>query len=80
MKHWTELSPEFLRLWRSGHREDLGEFVDRVETLWLDIALYQVLRGGSDIPLPKAVQSKKAVVGISGETSGYYSLEVGIFI
>ena len=33
-------------------------------TLWLDIARYQPLRGGSYIELPEAVKSKKAVVNI----------------
>ena len=38
--------------------------VDRVQTLWLDIARYQPLRGGSYIPLPAAVRSKKAVINM----------------
>ena len=38
--------------------------VDRVQTLWLDIARYQPLRGGSYIPLPAAVRSKKAVINV----------------
>ena len=33
-----------------------GWVVDQVLTLWLDIASYQPLRGGSYIPLPAAVQ------------------------
>ena len=41
-----------------------GWVVDRVETLWLDIARYQPLRGGSYIPLPAAVRNKKAVVNV----------------
>ena len=38
--------------------------VDYVNTLWLDIARYQPLRGGSYIPLPAAVKNKKAVVNV----------------
>ena len=41
--------------------------VDRIELLWLDIARYQPLRGGSYIPLPKAVQRKKAVVNVKNK-------------
>ena len=41
-----------------------GWVVDRVQTLWLDIARYQILRGGSYIPLPAAVRSKKAVINV----------------
>ena len=41
-----------------------GWVVDRVQTLWLDIARYQPLRGGSYIPLPAAVRSKKAVINV----------------
>ena len=41
-----------------------GWAVDRVHTLWLDIARYQPLRGGSYIPLPAAVKNKKAVVNV----------------
>ena len=38
--------------------------VERVETLWLDIARYQPVKGGSYIPLPAAVRLKKAVVSV----------------
>ena len=43
-----------------------GWVVDRVEVLWLDIARYQPLRGGSYITLPAAVRLKKAVVKKQG--------------
>ena len=36
--------------------------VDRVQTLWMDIARYQPRRGGSYFPLPAAVRNKKAVI------------------
>ena len=41
-----------------------GWAVDQVHTLWLDIARYQPLRGGSYIPLPAAAGNKKAVVNV----------------
>ena len=44
-----------------------GWVVDRVEVLWLDIARYQPLRGGSYIPLPAAVRLKKAVVSVKNK-------------
>ena len=44
-----------------------GWVVDQVETLWLDIARYQPLRGASYIPLPAAVRNKKAVVNIKNK-------------
>ena len=44
-----------------------GWVVDRVEVLWLDIARYQPLRGGSYIPLPAAVRLKKAVVNVKNK-------------
>ena len=44
-----------------------GWVVDRVEVLWLDIARYQPLRGGSYIPLPAAMRLKKAVVNVKNK-------------
>ena len=44
-----------------------GWTVDRVQTLWLDMARYQPLRGSSYIPLPAAVMSKKAVVNVKNK-------------
>ncbi|KAK3801763.1 hypothetical protein RRG08_043778 [Elysia crispata] len=41
-----------------------GWMVVQVRKLWLDIARYQPLRGGSYIPLPKKLQDKKAVVNV----------------
>ena len=38
-----------------------------METLWLDIARYQPLSGGSYIPLPTSVSSKKAVVNVKNK-------------
>ena len=44
-----------------------GWIVERVEVLWLDIARYQPLRGGSYIPLPAAVRLEKAVVNVKNK-------------
>ena len=41
-----------------------GWVVNHISTLWLDIARYQPLRGGSYIPLPAAVKNMKAVVNV----------------
>ena len=38
--------------------------VDRVQTLWLDSARYQPLRGDSYIPLSAAMKNKRAVVSV----------------
>ena len=60
-----KLSPRSKKLWRSGRRE--GQAVDRVEVLYLNIARYQPLRGGSYIPLPAVVRLKKAVVNVKNK-------------
>ena len=44
-----------------------GWVVDQVLTIWLDIARYQPLQGGSYIPLPAAVWHKKAVVNVKNK-------------
>ena len=44
-----------------------GWVVDQVHTLWLDIARYQPLGGGSHINLPAAVKNKKAVVNMKNK-------------
>ncbi|KAK3762928.1 hypothetical protein RRG08_008145 [Elysia crispata] len=41
-----------------------GWAVVQVRKLWLDIARYQPLRGGSYIPLPPELKNKKAVVNV----------------
>ena len=41
--------------------------IDQVESLWLDIARYQPLRGGSYIPLPREVQIKKVVINVKNK-------------
>ena len=44
-----------------------GWAVVQVRKLWLDIARYQPLRGGSYIPLPSELKSKKAVVNVKNK-------------
>ena len=41
-----------------------GWVVDQVQILWVDIAGYKPLRGGSYIPLPAALRNKKAVFNV----------------
>ena len=59
-RHLTNPSPTSWSCSKSGHREGRS----RWSTLWLDIARYQPLRGGSYISLPAAVQHKKAVINV----------------
>ena len=59
--------PHILELLEKWTQRGSGWAVDRVETLWLDIARYQPLRGGSYIPLPAAVKNKKAVVNVKNK-------------
>ena len=48
-------------------RRGSGWVVDRVEVLWLNIARYQPLRGGSYISLLAVVRLKKAVVNVKNK-------------
>ena len=54
--------PHILETLEKWTQRGSGWVVDHVSTLWLDIARYQPLRGGSYIPLPNAVKNKKAVI------------------
>ena len=56
--------PHILETLEKWTQRGSGWVVDHVSTLWLDIARYQPLRGGSYIPLPAAVKNKKAVVNV----------------
>ena len=56
--------PHLLELLEKWTQRGSGWVVDRVQTLWLDIARYQPLTGGSYIPLPAAVRSKKVVINV----------------
>ena len=63
----TALEEAFPRLFETLEKwtkRGSGWVVVQVRTLWLDIARYQPLRGGSYIPLPKKLQDKKAVVNV----------------
>lgn len=59
-----QVFPRILESLEKWTQRGSGWVVERVETLWLDIARYQPLRGGSYIPLPAAVGNKKAVVNV----------------
>ena len=56
--------PRLLETLEKWTQRGSGWAVDQVHTLWLDVARYQPLRGGSYIPLPAAVKNKKAVVNV----------------
>ena len=56
--------PRLLETLEKWTQRGSGWSVVQVHTLWLDIARYQPLRGGSYIPLPPELKSKKAVVNV----------------
>ena len=58
----NKVIPHLLELLDKWTQRGSGWVVDRVQTLWLDIARYQSLRGGSYIALPADVSSKKAEI------------------
>ena len=62
-----EAISHLLELLEKWTQRGSGWVVDQVQTLWLDIARYQPLRGSSYIPLPAAVRSKKAVVNVKNK-------------
>ena len=39
----------------------------RLSTLWLDFAKYEPIKGGSYLPLPKALKNKRAVINVENE-------------
>jgi hypothetical protein len=47
--------------------EGSGWEVETVETLWLNIAKYQPLRGGSYIDLPKVLKNKKVIINVKNK-------------
>ena len=59
--------PRILELLEKWTQRGSGWVVDRVELLWLDIARYQPLIGGSNIPLPPEVERKKAVINVKNK-------------
>ena len=59
-----EAFPRLLETLEKWTQRVSGWVVVQVRTLWLDIARYQPLRGGSYIPLPPALKNKKAVVNV----------------
>ena len=56
--------PHILEILEKSTQSGSGWMVDHIDTLWLDIARYQPLRGGSYIPLPAAVKNKQAVINV----------------
>ena len=64
VKALDEAFPHILEILEKWTQNGSGWTVDYISTLWLDIARYQPLRGGSYIPLPAAVNNKKAVVNV----------------
>ena len=64
IKALDEAFPHILEILEKWTQNGSGWTVDYISTLWLDIAKYQPLRGGSYIPLPAAVNNKKAVVNV----------------
>ena len=63
-KALDEAFPHILGILEKWTQNGSGWTVDYISTLWLDIAKYQPLRGGSYILLPAAVKNKKAVVNV----------------
>ena len=59
-----EAFPRLLETLKKWTQRGSGWAVVQVHSLWLDIARYQPLRGGSYIPLPPALKNKKAVVNV----------------
>ena len=59
-----ESFPRLLETLEKWTQRGSGWMVVQVRTFWLDIARYQPLRGGSYIPLPPELKSKKAVVNV----------------
>ena len=59
--------PHLLELLEKWTQRGSGWIIDRVEALWLNIARYQPLRGGSYIQLPVAVLNKKAVINLKNK-------------
>ena len=66
MKEALDSHPTSWSCSKNGHRDSRSGWSTEC-TLWLDIARYQPLRGGSYIPLPAAVKNKKAVVNVKSK-------------
>ena len=55
---------QLLRKLEQFTRNGSGWVVDNVDTLWLDIARFQPLKGGSYLRLPPKVSAKKAIIKV----------------
>ena len=60
-------TPNILELLGKWTQRGSGWVADQVESLWLDIARYQPLRGGSYIPLPVEVKTKKIAINVQNK-------------
>ena len=52
---------ETIEVWQ---RNGSNWVIERIETLWINIAQYQPLRGGSYIELPEKLKNKKAIINV----------------
>ena len=64
-------TPHILELLEKWTQRGSGWVIDQVESLWLDIARYQPLRGGSYIPIPREVQTKNVVINVKNKDDHY---------
>ena len=67
MGHLTKPTPHILELLEKWAQRGSGWIIDQLESLWLDKARYQTLRGSSYIPFPTEVQTKKAVINVKNK-------------
>ena len=76
-----EAFPRLLETLEKWTQRGSGWAVVQVRTLWLDIARYQPLRGGSYIPLPPELKNKKAPTPISqiGKVERQNDLAINVF-
>ena len=63
----TTAFPEIIENLEKWTGRGSGWSVDKVQKLWLDIAKYQPLRGGSYIPLPSSLKGKKAIINVKNK-------------
>ena len=66
-KALDKVFPHMLETLEKWTQRGSGWMVDTVQTLWLDIARYQPLKGGSYIQLPAALRNKKAIVNVKNK-------------
>ena len=59
--------PKILEQLESYMAEGSNWNFDRVQLLWLDIAKYESLKGGSYIPLPSFLAKRKAIINVKND-------------